>query len=101
MHAQEQATLRAVTSGPLTSFLDVSIEEGTGGSFEDCSAFRPTRPVYAGTLAELTDTGWLPLGQLVNTGDTRSYRIRIELQDTDAALGQAARAEFLWEATPS
>lgn len=94
-------SMRAVTSGPLTSFLDVSVEEGSGGSFEDCDGFRPTRPIFAGTLAELTDSEWLPLGRLVNTGETRTYRIRIELQDTDAALGQAARAEFLWEATPS
>ncbi len=93
--------MRAESTGPLTSFLDVSVEEGTGGSFEDCSDFRPTQPVFAGTLADLTDAGWVPLGRMVNTGDTRSFRIRIELQDTDAALGQTARAEFLWEATPA
>lgn len=94
-------SMRSESIGALTSFLDVSIEEGTGGTFEDCGGFRATRPVFAGTLAELTDAGWLPLGRLVNSGETRTYRVRIELQDTADALGQTARAEFLWEATPA
>ena len=94
-------SMRSESAGALTSFLDVSIEEGTGGTFEDCGGFRATRPVFAGTLAELTDTGWLPLGRIVNSGETRTYRVRIELQDTADALGQTARAEFLWEATPA
>ena len=94
-------SMRSESAGALTSFLDVSIEEGTGGTFEDCGGFRATRPVFAGTLAELTDTGWLPLGRMVNSGETRTYRVRIELQDTADALGQTARAEFLWEATPA
>lgn len=93
--------MRAESAGTLTSFLDVSVEEGTGGAFEDCGGFRATRPVFAGTLAELTANGWIPLSRMVNTGDTRTYRVRIELQDTDEALGQTARAEFLWEATPA
>lgn len=96
-----ELAMRSESTGTLTSFLDVSVEEGTGGTFEDCDGFRPTRPVFAGTLAELTDTGWIPLGRMVNSGDTRTYRVRIELQDTDDALGQSARAEFLWEATPA
>ena len=57
--------------------------------------------IFAGTLAEMTDAGWVPLGRMVNTGDTRTYRVRIELQDVDDALGQTARVEFLWEATPA
>lgn len=93
--------MRSESAGSLTSFLDVSVEEGSGGTFEDCSGFRATKPVFAGTLADLTDAGWLPLGRMVNTGDTRTYRVRIELQDTSDALGQTARAEFLWEATPA
>ena len=93
--------MRAESAGPLTSFLDVSVEEGSGGTFEDCDGFRPTRPVFAGTLAEMTDAGWVPLGRMVNSGDARTYRVRIELQDVADALGQTARAEFLWEATPA
>ncbi len=88
-------------SGSLAQFLDVSIEEGTGGSFDDCATFSATRPVFSGTLDDMSTRGWLPLGRMVNTGDTRSYRLRLELQDTQAALGQTARADFVWEATPS
>lgn len=93
--------LRAESAGTLARYLDVSVEEGTGGTFDDCAEFRPTRPLFAGTLAEMTDAGWVPLGRMVNTGDTRTYRVRIELQDVEAALGQTARVEFLWEATPA
>ena len=74
--------------------------DSTGGSFEDCAGFESTRPVFDGTLAELTDAGWLPLGPVLNTGDARTFRLRIEVQDRTEALGQTARAEFVWEATP-
>lgn len=96
-----ELAMRSESAGTLTSFLDVSVEEGTGGTFEDCTGFRATKPVFAGTLDDLTDAGWLPLGRMVNTGDSRTYRVRIELQDTADALGQSARAEFVWEATPA
>ncbi len=92
--------VRSASSGPLAAFLDVTLDEGTGGSFEDCAGFESTRPVFDGTLAELTDAGWLPLGPVLNTGDARTFRLRIEVQDRTEALGQTARAEFVWEATP-
>lgn len=92
--------VRSVSSGRLTSYLDIVLDEGTGGSFEDCDDFEATRTVFGGTLAELNDAGWLPLGPMLNTGDTRTFRLRIELQDRIEALGETARAEFVWEATP-
>ena len=93
--------LRAEAQGELTRFLDVSVEEGTGGGFETCDGFSAIRQTFVGTLQELTDAEWLELGRIVNTGDRRSFRIRFDLQDVNAALGKSASADFLWEVTPS
>jgi hypothetical protein len=93
--------LKAEASGSLASFLDVTVDEGSGGSFETCEGFSIIRPVFAGTLAELAAGDWLPLGRMVNSGDVRHYRIRMALQDTADALGQSTSADFIWEVTPS
>lgn len=96
-----ELALRAEADGTLASFLDLTIDEGTDGSFETCDGFSIIRPVFSGTLSELTDESWLPLGRMVNTGDRRSFRIHLSLQDTNAALGQSTTADFVWEVTPS
>lgn len=93
--------VRSDASGPLTRYLEISIDEGTGGSFEDCSEFSAEGEVFDGTLDEMTANGWLPLGSMLNQGDTRSFRVRLEVSDVQEALGASARAEFVWEATPS
>ncbi|MEM9561341.1 MAG: hypothetical protein AAGA93_01905 [Actinomycetota bacterium] len=93
--------MRAEASGDLTRFLDVAVESGKGGGFDDCSGFESTGQVYGGTLAELAASGWLDLGTLVNAGQRSSYRISFELQDRQEALGRAANASFVWEVTPT
>ncbi len=93
--------LSAEADGSLARFLDVTIDEGSGGSFETCDGFTVIRPVFTGTLASLAGGDWLPLGRMVNTGDSRTFRIHLELQDTEDALGQQTSADFIWEVTPS
>lgn len=93
--------LQAEAAGELSRFLDVSIDEGTGGSFETCDGFAATDAVFDGTLDELAGSGWLGLARIVNTGTRTSYRIEFALQDEQAALGRAASASFVWEVTPS
>lgn len=93
--------LQAEAAGELSRFLDVSIDEGTGGSFETCDGFAATDAVFDGTLDELAGSGWLELARIVNTGTRTSYRIEFALQDEQAALGRAASASFVWEVTPS
>lgn len=93
--------LKAETSGTLAEFLDVSIDEGTGGGFDTCDGFSATDEIYDGTLAGLAAADWLELERIVNTGSRRSYRITFDLQDEQDALGQAASASFVWEVTPS
>lgn len=93
--------VRAESAGPLAALLDVTVHEGSDGSFEDCSDFEASARLFDGTLEEMTAAGWIELGPMFNTGDLRSFRVRVEVQDVEGALGQAARAEFVWEATPS
>ncbi len=110
--------VRAEADGTLAPYLDVLIEQGDGGGFESCEGFvaRPVTwqleagsgaggfdsgVVYDGTLAELADAGWRPLGSMVNQGERRSYRITFRLQDRQEALGRSTNADFTWEVTPS
>jgi hypothetical protein len=93
--------MKAEAGGTLAPFLDVMVDEGTGGTFENCDGFSVIRPVFSGSLGELADAEWLPLGRMVNVGDSRSFRIRLELEDTNAALGQSTSADFIWEVTPT
>ncbi len=94
-------SMRAEAAGDLASFLDVVVEEGTGGGFGDCSAFTAGDEVYAGTLAELAASGWLDLGSVQNSGERISFRISFELQDRQEALGLSATTSFVWEVAPS
>lgn len=93
--------LRAEAAGDLAPYLDVVVEDGTGGGFDDCSAFRPAGEVYGGTLAQLAASGWIDLGSILNSGERISYRITFELQDREEALGRSASTSFVWEVTPS
>ncbi len=91
----------AEASGELAEYLDVSIEEGLGGDFESCAGFLRSAPVYGGSLDDLTTLGWIGLGDVLNTGESRTYRIELTVQDRQEALGQATSLEFAWEVTPS
>jgi hypothetical protein len=93
--------VRAESAGALAELLDITVHEGTGGSFEDCTGFDATAPLFDGTLEEMTAAGWISLGPIFNSGDSRTFRVRVEVQDVEDALGRTARAEFVWEATPS
>ena len=46
-------TMITNAEGPLAAYLDVVIEAGTGGNFEDCEGFEKTSDVFDGTLDEL------------------------------------------------
>ncbi|MEZ5322831.1 MAG: hypothetical protein R2698_12300 [Microthrixaceae bacterium] len=84
--------------------LDVTIEQGTGGAFGNCSGFVSGSTMYTGTLADLaadhgdyTDgiSGFTP-----SSGDlSRTYRFVVTLAaDTpDASQSDSASASFTWE----
>jgi hypothetical protein len=93
--------LTAESIGDLAAFLDVKVESGQGAGFESCEGFEPGDALYGGTLSEFSASDAIFLGRLVNSGERRSFRITVNIQDKQEALGKAATADFIWEVTPS
>jgi hypothetical protein len=96
----------SITGGTgLGTYLDLTVERGTGGSFASCTGFVSTESVYSGTLAGFTSahTGfvngagsWAPVGGA--PVDTMTYRFTTTLQSNNAAQALTATAAFTWEA---
>jgi hypothetical protein len=91
------------SGGSLDVYLDLTIEEGTGASYGDCSGFSPTSTVFNNTLANFAAThtnfgngitGWSPA---VNP-ESLTYRFTLTLQDTNLAQGLSTTGTFTWEA---
>jgi len=94
----------SASSGTLAPYLDVVIEEGTGGSFASCTGFSGSS-IYTGTLSNFVSTAttfasgvgtWTP-----NTnGQTRTYKFTYTLSaSTPSSMqGTTAGASFTWEA---
>lgn len=93
------------TGTTILSYLDLVVEEGTGGSFADCTGFTPSSTLFTGTLdAAATDhagyddgwSTWTPNG----AAQSRTYRIAYTLNAStpDTEQGLSATATFQWEA---
>ena len=88
----------------LDVYLDVTVEEGSGGTFASCAGFTPIGPaIFTGTLASFAGThtdfasgagAWNPA---VNP-ESRTYQFTVTLQDNNGAQGLNATATFTWEA---
>ncbi len=94
-------------SGNFADFLNVTIEEGTGGTFGDCTGFTSQNTIEtSGTLVDFDTTHtsyatgagvWDPSG----TPESKTYRITVELDATtpNAEQGESVTALTLtWEA---
>ncbi|RZU52770.1 hypothetical protein EV385_5593 [Krasilnikovia cinnamomea] len=96
----------SAVSGALGPYLDLQVEEGTGGDFSSCTGFTPAGgPTYTGTLANFgsTKTDFTSgVGTFAPTGagQVRTYRITYTLNATtpDAQQGATASATFNWQA---
>ena len=93
--------LQARAQGDLSRHLRVAIDEGDGGGYGSCDGFLASGSVFDGPLDELTGAGWLDVGTLVNTGERRTFRIALQLEDDQEALGLSTSLEFAWEVTPA
>lgn len=91
-------------SGSLQGHLQLKVERGTGGSFDDCTGFTASATVFDGTLADLknagsdvpeTSTGWNPA-----TDESRTFRFSVKVQDVPTAQGQSAAGTFEWILVP-
>ncbi len=94
-------TLQAEIDGDLGPYLDVAIDQGTSGGFDQCDGFQSEAPVFRGTLAELSDQGRQSIERILNQGERRVYRFQFTLQDRQEALGRVASVGFIWEVKPS
>ena len=95
--------LYGTANGDLAQYLDLTVEEGTGGSSSTCSGFSAASTVYTGTL-----NGFASTHQSFATGAgnwsvptppaSRTFRFSYSLADANAAQGRSASATFTWEA---
>ena len=92
-------------SGTLADHLNLTVEEGSGGTFADCTGFVPSGTIESGTLAQFatdhTNYGngagsWNP----ATTPVSRTYRFTVALSATapNAQQGQSVtNLVFTWE----
>ncbi len=98
--------LYAANTGGLGTYLDLTVEQGTGGSSGSCAGFVAGSTLYNGTLAGLASSAtnygngiaaFSPTG----SGQNRTYRFTYTVQDNNAAQGLSSSATFTWEAQNS
>jgi hypothetical protein len=90
----------APSGSGLADYLDMTVEVGTGGVFNDCSAFTGAE-VFRGTLAEFGQDHGTGASQLLLAtveGDTGqiSIRVQLRLRGNNQAQGKTASAAFSW-----
>lgn len=95
--------VHSAATGTLAPYLDLTMEEGTGGGAGSCAGFAPERTLYSGTLSGFATThdsfadgagDWKP----GSTGAAKVYRITTTVRNVPAAQNTAATATFTWEA---
>ena len=111
-----QVRLYGTVSGGLTPYLTVTVTRGTDPtpSFPSCTGFTAESTDYIGQGAGVVYRG--PLSdypasfgagivdprpaapETWTSGEARTYRIEVSLDNNLAAQGQSASAEFSWEA---
>ena len=94
------------TTNALSTYLNLTVEEGTGGSFGSCVGFSSAGTDFSGTLANLgtTATGFASgVGSFALTGtptETRTYRFTytVDPATPNSVQNGTAAATFVWEA---
>lgn len=97
------ARLYGTTTGTLDTYLDTTIEVGTGGTFADCTGFTPSSTLFNGTLANFaaTHTNWgtgLAAFAAAANPTVRTFRFTVDVQSDNAAQGLSSTANFTFEA---
>jgi hypothetical protein len=95
------------TTKSLSDYLNLKVEEGTGGSFSNCSGFSASSTIFDGTatsFAGKTDFAsgigsWAPAGGTV----TKTYKVTYTLSGStpDTAQGGTTALAFTWESQNS
>ncbi len=96
--------LHGTASGALGDYLDLTIEEGSGGGFGSCAGFTANSTIYNGEADDFATshsnwsnglaTGWSP-----NANPTTSvFRFTVAVQSDNNAQSKTASATYTWEA---
>ena len=90
----------------LGTYLDATIEVGSGGAFGNCTGFSPSATIFSGTLATFASahTDWstgVPAFTTSATPTTKTFRFTLTLEDNNSAQGLTAAPTFTWEAQNS
>lgn len=93
--------LRARGGGDLAPLVDLVVEAGSGGAFDDCDGFERDATLYHGTIAAMVDhhgpdDRGLPALAVESVHQSRSFRVTMTVRDDAAASGRNATIEFLW-----
>ncbi|MFV0257950.1 MAG: TasA family protein [Acidimicrobiales bacterium] len=84
--------------------VDVTVSEGSGGSYSDCTGFTQSSQLYSGTLANLASThssfangitAYTPVSG--NTSRTYKFVATLGSDTPDTAQGDSVTANFTWE----
>ncbi|MFN8052603.1 MAG: hypothetical protein U0Q22_14245 [Acidimicrobiales bacterium] len=91
------------TTLAMNTYLNMKIEEGTGGSFASCAGFSATSTLFDNTLSNLTATtygtglsSWAPTG----AAQAKTYRFTYTLSAAtpNSVQGGTSAETFTWEA---
>jgi hypothetical protein len=100
-----RVAMRADGGGSLAPALAMSVEAGTGGTFDDCAGFVGEQTLYADTLGAFVDRHSVSRAGVeaftARPGSARSFRFTFTLDEHLAVQGATAEVDFLWSATPA
>ena len=94
--------LYGTASGALAQYLDLTVDQGTGGGFGSFAGFSGSQ-TYSGTVnafaATYTNfgTGLAGFAPVANP-ETHVYRFTVTVQSNNAAQSKTATADYTWEA---
>jgi hypothetical protein len=93
----------ATRTNALDGYIDLVVDQGSGGSFGSCSGFASAGTIYTGTLAAFPSTFGTGVGTWVPTGsgtDSRTFRIQwtVNTGAPDSTQDGSAAIAFTWEA---
>lgn len=97
--------LRGTSTGSgLDQALQMTVEAGSGGTFDDCNGFSPSVLLYQGSLARFTATHGGVTSALdaffpSQEAESKAFRFSLTLGDAPEAQGRTASAAFTWDAT--
>lgn len=94
--------LYGTASGALAPYLNLTVEQGTGGGFGSCSGFSGSS-IYSGTVSGFA-TAYTNFGNGLSAfspsanPETHVYRFTVTVQNDNNAQSKSATADYTWEA---